>query len=264
MLDSLYITYPLLLLIVGLFYNKFNCLIKNFLVLLLVLFASFSSLYVYQKIGSTDFNNYYNDYYSVVENTESFASILRLYFSGLEPVLPLLYKILSIFPLLSPGELVFLFSFIIFGLFAWWLLIYGISYINKNNPGYILAISFGMVSMTLGSQLFRQGLSSVILLFCLSQNKRLVKIIILVLATLVHNTALPLFLIINYFTIIKSKLKLILILFSIILLYLFKYNILLFLSYYYDKISLENTLNFEISAVEIGTLKWVILWPLLF
>jgi hypothetical protein len=142
-----------------------------------------------------DFVNYYQDYFDIVTGGNSFGQVLSRYSFGLEFGLPLLFGLSGfLFPVLTPHQLMFFLSFLFSMLFSSWVTNYTYTkfYANKN-IGYIISMTLLLLSLTAGSQLVRQGISLVILLFAITNKRLWARYTLLLIATVFHLTALPLF-----------------------------------------------------------------------
>jgi hypothetical protein len=206
-----------------------------------------------------DFVNYYNDYLSIANNSETFSQVLMLYTSGIEFGLPLLFYVLAIlFPILTPVQLMFLLSFLVSLAFALWVIKHGCQEFEASkNSGYIIALSLSLLSIAIGTQLLRQGFSCVILLFALSQKNTTPRYALLLVAMAFHLTALPLFFIVKF--VIRYKWKSHLVLGPLVIATFFLFGNLLSALQDLPKFAYFARQEFDqISETDIGTLKWVL------
>ena len=207
-----------------------------------------------------DFANYYDDYINIALNSATFSQILKEYSLGLEFGLPLLFYILSvIFPILTPAQLLFFLSFFVSLLFSFWLIKYGcIEFEKTNDTGFIIALSLTLFSLSIGSQLIRQGFSSVILLYALSLNRIDARYGLLLVSTAFHLTAFPLFVIIRL--LIRYGWKAHIALTPLVFFAFLSFNLVLTAFQDFPKFAYyAGTELGEISDTDIGTLKWLLI-----
>ncbi len=229
-----------------------------FVLLFCISFSLIVSSKAFDVSEADDFLNYFNDYYQITINTQNFSQVLSQYSFGLELGLPLIFMVIGILlPILTPHQLMFLLAFLFSMIFSTWLVnTCYVRHYKTLNHGYIIALALILLSLTSGSQLVRQGISSAILLFAISNRDLVLRSTFLFIASIFHLTAIPIFLI--SIILLKYKWKGFTFLLSVLgIFFLIGFDSLtefpeLIKIAYYSKLE-----NAEISSVDIGTLKWL-------
>jgi len=149
---------------------------------------------------SDDLNSYYYAYIDIMNYGLSFD---MEYFRSTEVLLPTFYYILSFSAIKSPVFLMFAESLFLYFLFYFWLELLIKKY-NLQNPNFLIVISFLLISIYYPTQLTRQFLSVLILMYIFVIDGIFFKVLLSILSLLTHTTAL-LYIGIYIFTIFKKN-----------------------------------------------------------
>jgi len=145
---------------------------------------------------SDDFARYYYFYLQIFNGESTIFDFKE--FGSFEPGLLIYFKFLSIFPEMSYKEYSFITSIIFYLIFLNWIIRYGISKENRRFEGFIIAISLILIPNALILQLTRQAFSILFILYAISSQRTYIVLLNLIIATLFHLTALPIFLVIFF------------------------------------------------------------------
>lgn len=148
-----------------------------------------------------DFKNYYALYLQFFHN--NFSNFFE--YHHIEIAYPVLIFLVSRLPLLfSPNLLIFFLVFFSYIIFIIWIESYGLNHIDEEKKALVVAFSLIFVNFVIASQLVRQFISSMFLLFAFSV-PNIKRYFYLIVAALFHLSALPIYLL-YLFSIKKPKL----------------------------------------------------------
>ncbi|WP_256205746.1 EpsG family protein [Polynucleobacter asymbioticus] len=171
---------------------------------------------------SDDFTNYYANYQDLCNG--NYGALFE-YAKGLELGVPLLFLLLSfISKELSPNLLIFYITLISALLLLIWMEGNLFELMDNKLKGIAGAYVWVMASFFMASQSVRQYLAMIILLYAISSNDKLKKLLILFLASTFHLIAIPIYLIVE--GIKKYKWKATISALIVILIFYFLYDII--------------------------------------
>ena len=151
---------------------------------------------------SDDFKSYYSLYLQFFHN--NFSNFFE--YHHIEIAYPVLIFLVSRLPLLfSPNLLIFFLVFFSYIIFIIWIESYGLNHIDEEKKALVVAFSLLFVNFVIASQLVRQFISSMFLLFAFSI-PNIKRYIYLIIAALFHLSALPIYLL-YLFSVKKPKLS---------------------------------------------------------
>ncbi|MCM2351387.1 MAG: hypothetical protein NDI69_15300 [Bacteriovoracaceae bacterium] len=185
---SPYLGFFAIILFLAFFGNGLSGLLRKILGLILIFTGSII-------ISSREVVPYSSDdmhrYFQVYEQIYAGNSFIQ-YFKP-EFLISAYYRFLTFIPVnLSINGLMFFTSLLISGLYWLWLELYGTSYLPKRMHSILISSSFLFFSFYSTTQLSRQMLGLVILLFALNSNGKK-RFILIILMTISHFTCLPIY-----------------------------------------------------------------------
>ena len=205
---------------------------------------------------SDDFARYYYFYLKIFNGETTILDFDE--FGTFEPGLLVYFKFLSIFPQMSYQEYSFVTSIVFYLIFLNWIIRYGISKKNRRFAGFIIAISLILIPNALILQLTRQAFSILFILYAISSQRTNLVLLNLIIATLFHLSAVPMFLIILFI----RRFKFIGLLLSTLLMIMLN----TYLSSYIEDLSFipkissfQDLDRFDGAGVNFGGLLWIIL-----
>ncbi len=150
----------------------------------------------YFETESDDFIRYYDIYYGLLHGN---YALLFTFGNGFEIGLPCFYLILGAFTQVeNPVFVLFCETFFILIFYYIWIEKKVIPYLDHSQITILLVSALFFFSITLATQLPRQMLSMVFLLYALSSTLKKNRLLFLILATLTHLSALPIYLMIKF------------------------------------------------------------------
>ena len=207
-------------------------------------------------VQSDDFARYYYFYLQIFNGESTILDFQE--FGTFEPGLLVYFKFLSIFPEMSYKEYSLVTSIVFYLIFLNWIIRYGISKKNRRFKGFIIAISLILIPNALILQLTRQAFSILFILYAISSQRTSLVLLNLIIATLFHLTALPIFLIILFIRRFKF-IGLLACTLLMIMLNIYLFSFIEDLSFIPKISGFQNYDRFEGVGTNYGGLLWIIL-----
>ena len=208
--------------------------------------------------SADDFTHIYTTYQALGDGD---TSVIFLYGKGLEGGFPLLLKFISMLSKdLSPNLLMFFLVLFSVTLFQIWLEYFGLLHVPTRLKGIATAMAWVFCSFFLASQISRQFLSTVILLYAFFLNGTLTRLAVVMVAAFVHLSALPIYILVA--STIKYKWKAVLL--FVIAIFAFTQYLPTILNMTalladpgFDKLRFYLNNNSSYTSSDIGAFKWM-------